>query len=268
METGEPGAFGRAEEIGEAGEVAEREDAIDARGKREEGLRGEGVALRDRVREGRGQGRRELPGNVAAHDPARVREGKTRPRGPRRAEVEDAEPARRVARGEGRIADHEPRVGGLPRLHVLDTAQREGLREEHAQERPARAALPGERDARARKLRHGEPGEEQDARHGPAAGDAERAPAVLEGTQARTEGERVAAREQRGVELVRRGELAEPPRRRDDPARLHARPGGMEGQRVQIREAPDPEARERPPHARASTASGVDSRPAAGAAGR
>jgi hypothetical protein len=39
----------------------------------------------------------------------------------------------------------------------------------------------------------------------------------------------------------------------------------MEGQRVQIRKAPDPEARERPPQPRASTGSGVDSpRPAAG----
>jgi hypothetical protein len=42
----------------------------------------------------------------------------------------------------------------------------------------------------------------------------------------------------------------------------------MEGQSVQIREAPDPEARERPPHARASTGSGLHAKPAAGAAGR
>jgi len=267
LEAGEPGALGRTEEVREAGEVAERERAIDARRQRQEGLGRQRLALRDRVRQRRGQGRRELPGDVAAHDPARVREGKARPRGPRRAEVEDAEPVGGVARGEGRVADHEPRVRGLPRLFVLESAQGEAIREEHAQERPARAALPGERDARPREPGHREPGEEEDARHGPAAGDAERAPALLERTEARSEGERVAARQQRRVELTRRGELAEAPRRRHHPMRLHPRPG-MEGQRVQVRKAPDPEARERPPQARASTGSGVDSKPAAGAAGR
>lgn len=174
----------------------------------------------------------------------------------------------RGSRGEGRVADHEPRVGRLPRLHVLDATQGEALREEHAQERAARAALPGERDARAGEPRHGDPGEEEDARHRPVAGDAERAPAMLERTEARSEGERVAARQQGRVEHVQPGELAEPPRRRDEPARLDPRPGGVEGQRVQIREAPDPEAREGSPHARASTIAALDARSAAGSAGR